>query len=332
MKAEIKRAYQQGSQQAQRELRRLKLDLSQRVEVFDVIEQSGVWLMFQPLDKLFGFYERLGDAAGIVVHAGHPLTLQRFTGAHEFGHHVLGHEGSLDQEHDIESAPEELPAEEAAAQAFAANFLMPLQLVNQTLRRVGLPRQPQMVSAEKAYELSLLFGTSYQATISQLQALHKIDWRLARELRKEKPIDIKTRIAGGRRPENARADVWRVDEAYDGEQIVVRVEDEIHVALPENPTTGARWLRRAENEQLTLLDSWREPQDEGEQVYGRPRLRHLWFRATEPGNAALSLALARPQNPRRGARTFELEIAIARRRTGEGDHGVSERQHALLAA
>ena len=331
MKAEIRRAHQQGSQEAQRELRRLKLDLSQRVEIFDVIERSGVWLMFQPLDKLFGFYERLGETAGIVVHSGHPSTLQRFTGAHEYGHHVLGHEGSLDHEHDIESAPDELPVQEAAAQAFAADFLMPLQLVNRTLRRRGLPREPQSVSAEQAYELSLLFGTSYQATVSQLHALHKIDWRQAGELRKQKPIDIKTRIAGGRRPENARADVWRVGEEYDGEQIAVRIEDEIHVQLAENPTTGARWLPRAGTTAMRLIDSWPEPGD-GEQVYGRSRLRHLWFRADEPGNTALSLALARPQNPRRAARTFELEVAIARRRTGESYYGISEHQHVLLAA
>jgi predicted secreted protein len=203
--------------------------------------------------------------------------------------------------------------------------------VNRTLRRLGLPRQPQSVSAEQAYELSLLFGTSYQATVTQLQALHKIDWRQARALRKQKPIDIKTRIAGGRRPENARADVWRLGEQYDGEQIAVRVEDEIHVALAENPTTGARWLPRGESDAMTLIDSWPEPGD-GEQVYGRSRLRHLWFRANEPGNMALSLALARPQNPRRAARTFDLEVAIARRRTGESDHGISEYQHVLLAA
>lgn len=332
MKAEIRRAYQQGSQQAYRELRRLKLDPSRRIEIFDVIEQAGVWLMFQPLDKLFGFYERAGDAAGIVVHAGHPLTLQHFTGAHEYGHHVLGHEGSLDLEAQIESPPEELPAQEAAAQAFAANFLMPLQLVNRTLPRLGLPRQPQMISAEQAYELSVLFGTSYKATITQLQALHKIDWRQARQLRKHKPIDIKTRIAGGRRPENARADVWRVGEEYDGAQLLVRVEDEIHVKLAENPTSGARWLPVDDGGgPLTLLDSWREPVDD-EEVYGRSRLRHLWFRASEPGSAALTLGLARPQNPRRRARTFALEVAIASRRTGESDRGVSEHQQALLAA
>lgn len=329
MNAEIKRAYQQGSQQAQRELRRLKLDLSQRVEIFDVIEQSGVWLMFQPLQKLFGFYERLGDAPGIVIHAGHPLTLQRFTGAHEYGHHVLGHAASLDHEREIESLPNELPAQEAAAQAFAANFLMPLQLVNRTLPRVRLSRDPKVISAEQAYGLSLLLGTSYQATIGQLQALHKIDWRQARELRKHRPIDIKTLIADGRRPENARADVWRIGEGYEGEQLIVRVEDEIHVTLAENPTTGARWLPRGDVMPLTLLDSWREETDD-EQIFGRERVRHFWFRASTPGSATLSLALARPQNPNHSARTFEVEVGITGRRTGESERGISEHQHALL--
>ena len=29
---------------------------------------------------------------------------------------------------------------------------------------------------------------------------------------------------------------------YDGEQIAVRVDDELHVTLVEQPTGGARWL------------------------------------------------------------------------------------------
>lgn len=326
-----RRSYQKGSQQAQRELRRLNLDLTQRIDIFDVIERTGVWLMFQPLDKLFGFYERAGDAAGIVVHSGHPLSLQRFTSAHEYGHHVLGHAASLDSEAQIDASPTTLPAQEAAAQGFAANFLMPLQLVNRMLGRIGLPRQPETMKAEQAYELSVLLGASYNATVTQLQALHKIDWSQARQLRRHKPIDIKTEIAGGRRPENARADVWRVDEGYDGAQILVRVEDEIHVTLAENPTSGARWLSPASGHRpLTLVETWREPVEDDE-IYGRERLRHLWFRADEPGSLVLSLALARPQDPSNQARTFGVDIAIARRRTGDSYRGVSELQHALLA-
>jgi Zn-dependent peptidase ImmA (M78 family) len=330
--AATERALREGSQKAQRELRRLNVPLAERVGIFGIIERAGIWLMFQPLDHLYGFYRRLDGAAGIVVHAAHPLTLQRSTAAHEYGHHVLHHDVSLDPADYIEAPFSELPPEEAAAQSFAANFLMPLQLVNRMLRRVGLTREPDRVTAEQAYELSVLMGTSYQATVNQLQALHKIDWRTARDLRRERPIEIKTRIADGRRPENARADVWRISEIYDGQQIAVRVDDEIHVTLAEQPTGGARWLSTDAPRGLVLLDSWREPPPAARNqiVYGHARLRHLWFRATEPGKATVSLVLARPHNPDRAAGRFQLELAIDERRTGPTDQGVSQLQKPQL--
>lgn len=334
MSAAVDQALRKGSQEAQRELRRLHLSPKERVEIFEVIEQAGVWLMFQPLDHLYGFYRRLNGAAGIVIHAAHPLTLQRSTAAHEYGHHVLHHDVSLDPANYLEAPFSELPPDEAAAQSFAANFLMPLQLVNRMLPRVGLPREPGSVSAEQAYELSVLMGTSYQATVNQLQALHKIDWRAARSLRKERPIEIKTRIADGRRPENARADVWHIDERYDGEQIAVRVDDELHVTLVEQPTGGARWLATDAPHGLALLDSWREPApvQTDRVTYGRPRMRHLWFRVTDPGEATVSLVLARPQNPDRSAASFRLDVAIAERRTGITEQGVSRLQQPQLFA
>jgi Zn-dependent peptidase ImmA (M78 family)/predicted secreted protein len=335
MRVAVERALRKGSQEAQRELRRLQVPLNERVRIFEIIERAGIWLMFQPLDNLYGFYHRRPDgAAGIVIHAAHPLTLQRSTAAHEYGHHVLKHDVSLDPAEYIEKPFNELPPDEAAAQSFAANFLMPLQLVNRVLPRVGLERQPAKVSAEQAYELSVLMGTSYQGTVNQLQALHKITWRQARVLCKEHPIEIKTRIADGRRPENARADVWLINEIYDGEQIAVRVDDEIHVTLLEQPTAGARWLPHDVPQGLQLLDSWRAaPTTTGEQtIYGQPRMRHLWFRATDPGLASVSLVLARPQNPERVAKQFRLDLAIDERATGASEQGVSRLQKRQLVA
>jgi len=333
MRAAVERALRDGSQKAQRELRRLSVPLGERVEIFEIIERAGVWLMFQPLDNLYGFYRRLDGAAGIVIHAAHPLTLQRSTAAHEYGHHVLDHDASLDPAEYIEKPFDELPPEEAAAQSFAANFLMPLQLVNRMLPRVGLGRQPTLVTPEQAYELSVLMGTSYQGTVTQLQSLHKIDWRQARNLRKQHPIDIKSRLADGRRPANARADVWRINEIYDGEQIAVRVDDEIHVTLPEQPTAGARWLA-ADVDGLQLLDSWREQPTTSDTptIYGQRRVRHLWFRATDPGHASVSLVLARPQNLAHVAKRFELALAIDERATGATEQGVSQPQKPQLVA
>ena len=88
----------EGMTAAQEEHQRLGTSMHERIPVFDVIEDSRIWLFFQPMRTLFGAYERHGNAAGIIINSQHPLSLQRFTAGHEYGHHVLGHEASADDE------------------------------------------------------------------------------------------------------------------------------------------------------------------------------------------------------------------------------------------
>lgn len=128
-----RRAALEGVRAAQREHQRLRTDFTSRVEIFDVIENEQIWLVFQRLGNLYGAYQRCGDAIGIVVSSQHPLSLQRYTAAHEYGHHVLGHTVSADDEtriHRRSQYPREI-----AAQAFAGEFLMPLQLVTSARAR-----------------------------------------------------------------------------------------------------------------------------------------------------------------------------------------------------
>src|SRR5207245_1303257 len=96
--AALRRSRITGSSAAIREVAKLHLEPGRRIDVFKIIEDERIWLMFQPLGRLYGFFERVGTAAGIVVHSGHPLSLQRFTAAHEFGHYILGHYLSVDSE------------------------------------------------------------------------------------------------------------------------------------------------------------------------------------------------------------------------------------------
>jgi Zn-dependent peptidase ImmA (M78 family) len=132
--------------------------MDRQVDIFQIIERAGVWLMFQPTRRLFGAYQRRGEAAGIILNSNHPSTLQRYTAAHEYGHHVLGHQESLDDQEHIEVFTPGLNDLEVAAQAFAADFLIPLQVVNHALRIMDLPiRQPNL-SAVDAYKLSLHLG------------------------------------------------------------------------------------------------------------------------------------------------------------------------------
>lgn len=104
-----------------------------RVDVFDTISRLGVPLMFTRLDGLLGAYYR-EPTPGILVTTQRPLSQQRFTAAHELGHHHLGHTPSLDDESILRRALFEAHAgdnfQEVEAEAFAAAFLLPRWLLD----------------------------------------------------------------------------------------------------------------------------------------------------------------------------------------------------------
>ena len=184
-----------GMTAAQEEHQRLGTTMHERVPVFDVIEDARIWLFFQPMRTLYGAYERHGDAAGIIINSQHPLSLQRFTAGHEYGHHVLGHEASADDEERIYRGDRQ-SMQEVAAQAFAGEFLMPVQLVNYTLRTMGLAGQRPAMTPSQIYQLTLELGVSYAAVVTQLVGQHKLTIDAGRRLRKLSPLDIKIGLAG----------------------------------------------------------------------------------------------------------------------------------------
>src|SRR5436309_10916190 len=67
------------------------------VDVFGTIVKEKIPLMFRPLEGLLGAFLP-GPVPGIIVNTQRPLSVQRFTGAHELGHAAMGHETSLEDE------------------------------------------------------------------------------------------------------------------------------------------------------------------------------------------------------------------------------------------
>ena len=312
---------------AQRALTHFHIDYESPVDVFAAVEREQVWLMFQPLDRLYGAYRRQ-DTPGIVVHSGHPGRLQRFTAAHELGHHLLGHELSVDSREQVERAfHTSLAPQEIEAQAFAATFLMPVQLVNRALSRLNLPRRPGRIDPQYAYRISLELGSSYTATVTQLQALERITSNNARNLLRVQPIDIKTQLAHGERPANSRADVWPVDVNDNGRDLWVGLDDEVHALLPETPTTGYRW-RPLRNSDAVEVAGDRPVRDTDFTAYGSARERHVWWRALRPAQTAIAADLSRSfdEGTRAPEERFEISLHIAPRLTGESGQGVSRRQ------
>jgi Zn-dependent peptidase ImmA (M78 family) len=92
-------------------------------------------------------------------------TRQRFTLAHEFGHHELNHRGSLDLEKDLGSFSSSRPPREVQANWFAAEFLLPLDALQRWMESRAFPEED---SLETVVRLSCSFGISPRVALYRL--------------------------------------------------------------------------------------------------------------------------------------------------------------------
>lgn len=213
------------------------IDQEKQIDVFDLCEQLGLWLAFFSLDDLLGAFIPEGSG-GILVTTERPVTMQRYTVAHELGHWRLGHtEGPalVGEEQVLGATTNET---ELLAQIFAATLLMPPPLIFGVLRRLELRSELRPIDA---YTVAREAGVSYEAAVRQLANLEIIAPNQIPKLLDTAPLKIKTEIGYGQRPLVGTADVWPVDEHWDGHRLSVRVDDEAIIALPENRSTGYRW-------------------------------------------------------------------------------------------
>ena len=210
----------------------LEIDCTRRIDVYGAIQQLGIQIMFRPLKGCAGaYFPKSSGAPGILLHAGHPPRLQRYTAAHELGHHVLEHGHSLDSTASMFRAPTRSNTRiEMLAEAFAAWFLMPPELMDELVGLMGL--QPPFLPWQ-IYALSLRLGASYTATCLQLSNLRMISPDETRRLMDVTPRAVKEQISMGAGFDRRR-DVWLIDEATleeplnasPGDAIVLRGGDE----------------------------------------------------------------------------------------------------------
>src|SRR5262245_40145325 len=69
-----------------------------RIDVFDMLIQNDIPIMFRPLTGRLGAFLNEDGSRGVIITTERPLSVQRFTAAHEFGHAMLEHEPSIDAE------------------------------------------------------------------------------------------------------------------------------------------------------------------------------------------------------------------------------------------
>ncbi|WP_410574268.1 ImmA/IrrE family metallo-endopeptidase [Amycolatopsis sp. cmx-4-61] len=215
----------------------------QRADVIAMIDAAGVEVFGQHSSKLFG--------ATIPASGERPLTIwlnsnstatgQRHTAAHEWGHRMLGHPATCELK--IASVPDDAetargttadPAWHAArtlpevtAEAFAAWLLMPRSALRSALRAIGANGD---VTPAQCYATSLLLGTSYAGTARHLETAHLIDRQVSAALMRVPPGRIKKSLdVADAPPRDPRADVWRLAEVVDFEELVFAEGDRIVV-------------------------------------------------------------------------------------------------------
>ncbi len=227
-----------------------ELDLEKRVterggaiDVFDAIGELSIPLVFKPLTSALGLCLP-APLRGIMVTTRRGAHIQRFTAAHELGHVVLNHAGSVDREI-VERGPlaptTGRDPQEIAADAFAAEFLLPRWLYKHHIRAQGWTVARDLRNPGVVYQLSLRMGASYEATCWGLLSHQVLPRNEVSTLRKAQVAKLKNTLSDEFRPANSWADVWRLTQKDHRAQLVGNPDDLVRIDLEEAAGSGHQW-------------------------------------------------------------------------------------------
>lgn len=315
-----------------------RLDLRQQIEarggnvdVFAAIQLVDLPLLLRPLQGLLGAY--LSDPTpGVLVTTQRPMSIQRFTAAHELGHFLLRHRPSLDDESMLRRMPmQSQPTgdfQEVEADAFAVEFMMPRWLIGWHAARqswtVSDFHQPNVV-----YQLALRIGASYEATCWTLVRHRFILQAQALELLQTQPRALKIALLETHRPQDYRGDVWLLTERDASARIDGSRNDSFVLRLEEHSAGGYLWdidqLRASGfaivRDELEAID------DEG---IGSPVIRCVTATPPDTYRGRMALDERRPWDPDPPLTSLAVEVDL----TGPEEEGLSraERRSLLEAA
>ena len=209
------------------------------VDVFGALLKKDAAVLFRPLDGLLGACLS-SPARGVIISTQRPLSVQRFTGAHELGHIVLHHNFSFDGE-EILQRPESLgKSSEMQANAFASEFLIPRWLPQIHGRAQGWSRE-SLKNPATVYQLALRMGASYEATCLALRRHNAVAPQTSSVLSAVQPKTIKQRLLSGYQPDHWHRDVWLLTERDEGSIIEGQPDDLFLFRLNEKSGAGYLW-------------------------------------------------------------------------------------------
>jgi Zn-dependent peptidase ImmA (M78 family) len=302
------------------------------VDVFAATLGLSLPLILKPLDGLLGAYIP-EPTAGLLVTTARPLSVQRFTTAHELGHFRLDHLPSLDDESILRRmAMPTLAAgpnmQEVEADSFAVAFLMPRWLITWHCQRQGwLARD--LARPGIAYQLALRLGTSYEAASWTLQRYDLISAAEGNALRDVPPRQTKVELLREHRPSDYRGDVWLLTERDAGTRIDGSRNDHFVLRLNEHSGGGYLWnIDQLRSSGFAIIRDGRETDDH--EGVGGPVTRSVTAAPEQAQRGEISLVESRPWQPSQPITNLRFEYDF----TGPEEEGFSraERRHQLEAA
>jgi Zn-dependent peptidase ImmA (M78 family) len=304
------------------------------IDVFRAAVSEKLPLLLRPLKGLLGAY--LPDPIpGVLVTTQRPLSIQRFTAAHELGHFKMGHKPSLDDDSILRRMAMTTAArasdpdfQEVEADAFAVAFLMPKWLIGWHCQRQGWIAS-DLAQASIAYQLALRLGTSYEAMSWTLQRYHLISDDAGDALRNEQPRRLKVELLQDHQPADYRGDVWMLTERDADTRIDGSRNDHFVLRLNERSGGGYLWnIDQLRASGFAILRDDRENPDPA--GIGGPVVRHVMAGMEQPARGQISLNECRPWQPTAPIAQVTLNFDF----TGPEEEGLSraERRQLLNAA
>ncbi|MDR6872066.1 Zn-dependent peptidase ImmA (M78 family)/predicted secreted protein [Bosea sp. BE125] len=284
-----------------------------RIDVYEAITKLNVPLLFTKLDGLLGVYLR-EPSPGILVTTQRRQNLQRYTAAHELGHHYLGHRPSLDDEDALRRAPFQAKAgddpQEVEAESFAAAFLLPRWLLDWHCERQEWTDQ-DLHDPINLYQLALRVGMSFKATIWTALRYGVFNLAVAREMAALPLKAVKQKILHGYEPDDYRGDVWLVTDSDKNLRLEGGPGDLVVVRLPEHSSSGYLWrIESIDGEALDIVADSRERLVETGLI-GGSTLRRITAAARNSCDGEFRLAEERPWMRAKPLNTFAVHYNLA---------------------
>jgi len=195
-----------------------RLSLSLALSVYDLALRMGIAVRFAAVPSLEGLYESSSRPI-IVLSTLRPAGRQRFTCAHEIGHHVFGHGTRVDEILEPDQ-PNGFDPQEYMADRFAAALLMPKIAVEAAFARRGW--RVKTATPEQFFIIAQSLGVGYTTLLTYAaRTLNLISLEAATDLERKPLKEVRRLLAQFDVP----FDVFVVDAHWGNRPVEVEVGD-----------------------------------------------------------------------------------------------------------